>query len=78
MQKNSENFSPQQIMQLAKSPAGQELMRHLRAEHAATVDSVTRSAQEGHMDDARAALASFLSDPKTQALLQKLKEDSHG
>ncbi len=78
MQKNSENFSTKDIMQLAKSPAGRELMNLLRTEHGAAMENVTRSAQEGNMEAAKAALASFLSDPKTRALLQKLQEEDHG
>ncbi len=78
MQKNSENFSNKDIMQLAKSPAGRELMNLLRSEHSAAMDSVTRSAREGNIENAKAALAAFLSDPKTQALLQKLQEEGHG
>ncbi len=78
MQKNSENFSTKDIMQLAKSPAGRELMSLLRTEHADAMESVTRSAQAGSIENAKAALAAFLSDPKTQALLAKLQEESHG
>ncbi len=78
MKKNSENFSMQEIMRLASSPAGRQLMQLLQTDHTEAVDAVMQNAQTGQMEQAQQSLRAFLTDPKARALLQKLQEEYHG
>ncbi len=77
MQKNFEDFSSQDILRLAKSPAGQQLMALLR-ENPQAMQEAQQNAESGQMEQAVRSLSQFLSDPKAKALLKKLQEDYHG
>lgn len=78
MEKNSNNFSMEEVMRLANTDAGKQLMAMLQGTHAAEASAAASSAQSGDMEKAKQALAAFLSDPKAQALLKQLQEDRHG
>lgn len=77
MGKNNGNFSMEEIKRLAQSDAGRQLMAMLEGSHGAA-DAVRSSVQSGDMEQAKNALSAFLSDPKAQALLRQLEENSHG
>ncbi len=77
MQKNFEDFSSQDILRLAKSPAGQQLLAMLQ-ENPQAMQQAQENARQGDMAQAAKSLSQFMSDPKTQALLKKLQEDYHG
>ncbi len=74
MEKNNE-ISMEEIKKFAQSDAAKKLMAMLDAN---TAGAVRQSAQNGNMDDAQKALASFLNDPKAQALLRQLEDQQHG
>ncbi len=78
MEKNNNNFSMEDMKRLAQSDAGKQLMAMLQSSHGSTADAVRTSAQAGDMEQAKKALAAFLSDPKAQALLKQLEEQQHG
>lgn len=78
MDKNFPQFSPEQLRQLASSPAAQRLMTVLRQEHTEAMDSAITSAKSGDMAAVQRSLAAFLSDPKAKELLKKLQEEQHG
>jgi hypothetical protein len=78
MEKNYADFSMQEAMRLAQSEAGQQLLQLLRSNHSDAARSALEKAQDGDLNQAKQALQAFLSDPKTQELLQKLKEGNHG
>ncbi len=78
MEKNNNNFSMEDMKRLAQSEAGKQLMAMLGGSHGATAEAVRSSAQAGDMEQAKKALAAFLSDPKAQVLLKKLEEQQHG
>ncbi len=78
MQKNFENFSTQDILRLAKSPAGQQLMELLRSDHGQLMQSVQEKAQAGQMDQVKSSLFQLLADPRAQDLLRQLQEEHHG
>ena len=78
MDKNYADFSMQEAMRLAQSEAGQQLLQLLRSNHSDAARSALEKAQDGDLNQAKQALQAFLSDPKTQELLQKLKEGNHG
>ena len=77
MRKNSDNFSMEQLQQLAKSPAGQQLFALLQKQNQEQVQSAMSHAASGDLKQAKAALTDILSDPKTMAMLKKLAEDAH-
>lgn len=78
MEKNSPNFSMEEIMRLANTDAGRRLMAFLQSNHPQAVSRAATSAQEGNLEQAQQALAAFLRDPKAQALLRQLQEEQHG
>jgi hypothetical protein len=78
MEKNYGNFSMEDMKKLANSDAGRQLMAMLQASHGSTAEAVRKSMASGNTDQARQALAAFLSDPKAQALLQKLEGGKNG
>lgn len=72
MKQNKDNFSTEDIQKLAQSEIGRRLMAMLHG--TSTAEAVQKSAAAGDLQAARQALASFLSDPKAQALLKQLEE----
>lgn len=78
MDKNFPQISPQQLKQLASSPAAQRLMAMLQQEHSAAMDSAISGAQNGDMAAVQRSLAAFLSDPKAKEMLKKIQEEQHG
>lgn len=76
MEKNKGNFSMDEIKKIAQSETGRQLMALLQGSSAA--DQVRSGAQSGNMEQAKDALADFLSDPKAQKLLKQLEEQCNG
>ena len=74
MQKNSDNFSIEEVKRLAESDVGKQLMALLRGSH----PEALQAAQSGDLERTKKALASLLSDPKAQAIISQMQEDSHG
>ena len=72
MQKNSENFSIQEVMRLAATPAGQELMARLRKGDTGQLQQVAELAGTGNYAQAQALLKNLLQDPQIQTLLSQL------
>ena len=78
MQKNCEDFSMQDILQMAKSPAGQQLLALLRSSNAETLQHITDLARAGDMAGAGASLQSVLSSPQAQQLIKQMGGQTHG
>lgn len=72
MQKNSENFSVQDAMRLAGTPAGQELLSLLRRADSSQFQQAAQLASEGNYAQAQQLLSGFLQDPEVQRLLSKM------
>ena len=72
MQKNSENFSMQEAMRLAQSPAGKELIATLRRADNAQLQAAASQAAAGDYESAKKALLPLLNDPEIQALMKQL------
>ena len=72
MQKNSENFSIQDAMRLASTPAGQELLSLLRRSDSAQLQQAAQLASAGNYTQAQQLLSGFLRDPEVQQLLFQL------
>ena len=78
MQKNSEDFSVQEAMRLAKTPAGQQLIALLQQERGDKIQAIIRLAQQGNMQAAGNALQQVLSSSDAQKLVKEMKEDRNG
>lgn len=78
MQKKSEDFSVQEAMRLAKTPAGQQLLAILKQEKGDKLQAIIRLAQEGNMRAAGNALQDVLSSQSAQALIKEMEDDRHG
>ena len=60
MEKNSENFSLQEAMRLAKTEAGQKILSALRQADPKLLQSAMERVQAGEFTAARTLLAEFL------------------
>lgn len=78
MEKNFHDFDPQEVMKLANSDIGKQLMQLFQANHSAQTKAVMDNVKAGNMEQAKQAIAAFMADPQTQALIKKMQEDSHG
>lgn len=72
MQKKSQDFSMEEVMQLAKSPAGQQLLAMLQQADAEKVQQAAAQAAQGDYAAAAKIAKQLLSDPEAQALMRQL------
>lgn len=72
MEQNSNNFSMQEIMRLANSPAGQQLIQLLKQKNNQQMQQAVTQFQAGDRESAKQALSQILNDPKAKELLQQL------
>lgn len=61
-----------EIMRLARSPAGQELIALLQQQGGRELQEAMDSAASGNYGKAKDTISAFLSDPKAKALMEKL------
>ncbi len=72
MAKKSEDFSMQEVMHLAKSPAGQQLLAMLQRSDSDKVQQAADLAAAGHYNQAAQTLQGMLSSQEAQALIKQL------
>ena len=72
MQKNSQDFSMQEVMKLAKSPAGQQLLALLQASDGRQMEQAAKLAAAGDYARAAKILESTLSSEQAQKLMKQL------
>ena len=72
MQKKSGNFSTEDAMRLASTPAGRELLALLQQGDTAHLQQVAQLAAAGNYTQARQLLSGFLQNPDVQKLLAQL------
>ena len=77
MEENSINFSMQDIMRLAGTPAGQELLNYLQQKNQKQLQMAIAHAVSGNMDQAKEIISQLITDPKARNLLEQLG-GSHG
>lgn len=65
--------SMEQIMAIAKSPAGQKLIALLQQQGGTDFQQAVQKAAEGDPSQAKQALSSLLASGEAQALLKQLK-----
>lgn len=66
-------FNMQQIMKLARSPAGQKLMEAMK-KSGTDMEKAASYAQNGNLDQAKNAISDLLDDPQIRSLLRQLEE----
>ena len=72
MEKNNANFSMEEMMRLAKSPAGQQLMAMLKQQDNAKLEQAAAQAKAGDYTQAGQTLKAMLSSPEAQKLMKEL------
>lgn len=72
MQKNSEDFSMQEALRLAKSPAGQQLLAMLRRADSDKLRQAMEQASAGDYAQAKATMDQLLSSDEAKKLLDQL------
>ena len=78
MEKNSENFSMQDAMRIAKSDAGKELLKTLQQEKQADLASMQKDAAAGNYEQLKASVQTLLTSDKVRALLEQIRRESNG
>lgn len=68
-----QNYDIPQMMKLAASPAGRQLMQALRQSGGSDVEKAAALASSGNMEQAKQTLSGILSDPAIQELLRQLE-----
>ena len=74
MTKNSQNFSMEDAMALARSREGQQLLSMARQ---AGGEELQKAARAGDVEAVKKSLAQLMQSPRFQALMRTL-EDRHG
>ena len=72
MQLDPKNFSAEEAMRLAKTPAGQQLIAMLQKADTKAVTEAMKQASGGNLEQAKQALEPMLSSPEIQQLLRQL------
>ena len=72
MGKNNRDFSVEDAMRVANSPAGQQLLAMLRSQDKGQLQKILDQVSHGDYQNASSALNSMLTSPEAQALLRKL------
>lgn len=73
MQKNSQNFSMQEALRLAKSDAGQQLLAHLQHTDGDRLQQAMDQATAGNYDQVKQTLSALLASEEVQALIKQLE-----
>ena len=72
MEKKSQNFSMEDVMRLAKSPAGQQLLAMLQQSDSQKLEQAAAQAKAGDYTQAGQTLKTMLSSPEAQKLMKEL------
>ena len=67
----SQNFSMEQAMAFAASPAGKQLIQMLQQSSGADFSKARQYAAAGDMEKAKSEMAALLKDPKVLAILKQ-------
>ena len=72
MAEKFDQYSMEDVMAMAKSPAGQQLLALLQQSAGRDMQQAVRKAAAGDMAGAKELLSPALADPKIQALLAQM------
>lgn len=78
MQKKSQDFSMEDALRLAKSPAGQQLYAILQQADSAAMQQAATEVSAGNYTKAGQTLQSLLSSPEAKELLKTLGVNNNG
>lgn len=70
--KNFQNFSPEDAKRLAQSPAGQQLIALLQQNDTGQIGLAMQKAADGDYTQASQILSSLMTNPETRRLLSQL------
>lgn len=69
-----QNLDLNQLMKLAKSPAGQQLMQLLQQQGGKELETAVQKASSGNFGHAKKALSALLDSPEAKKLLKQLED----
>ena len=72
MEKKNQDFSMEEVMRLAKSPAGQQLLAMLQQSDSQKLEQAASQAKAGDYAQAGQTLKAMLSSPEAQKLMKEL------
>lgn len=72
MEKKSQDFSKEDILRMASSPAGQQLMALLRQGDSTALTQAIAQAKAGNMAEASQTISAMLASPEAQRLIKEL------
>ncbi len=72
MEKKNQDFSMEDVMRLAKSPAGQQLIAMLKQQNNPKLEQAVAQAKTGDYSQASQTLSAMLSSQEAQRLLKEL------
>ncbi len=72
MEEKAQDFSMEEVMRIAKSPAGQQLMALLQQKDSAALAKASAQAKSGNYSQAGQTLSALLSSPEAQKLMKEL------
>ena len=72
MAQKNQDFSMEEVMRMAKSPAGQRLLAMLQQRDAGKLEQAVSLAKTGDYASAGQTLSAMLSSPEAQKLLKEL------
>lgn len=78
MQEPIKNLSPGDVMQLAQSDAGQQLLALLKQQKSDTLKQAMDQAAEGNYEDMKKTLSAFMASGQAQELLKQLRGQING
>jgi hypothetical protein len=78
MEKKSENFSTQDMLRMASSPAGQQLIAMLRSQGNEQFQQAMAQASSGDYEGVKRTLSGLLSQPQVKKLLESLGGKTDG
>ena len=72
MAKNFDEFSPQDIMKMAQSPAGRKLIALLQNADPSALQKAMQQAATGNYEQAKASLTPLMESQDIQSLLKQM------
>lgn len=78
MGKNSQDFSMQEVLRLANTPAGQQLLAILRQADPTVLRQLQDKLSSGDPAQAAQSLQLLLSTGQLQSLLEQMRGQAHG
>ena len=72
MQKNSDNFSMEEALRIARSDAGKELYALLQKQNSAALQQAMADASAGNMGAVKKTLESLMASEEVRQLIKKM------